>query len=653
MCQSLRGCSNCCAPHWALLQWILWVGVKATTPGGDALLQGFLRRPPLKPLRAVEPIPEEVLTKKLVNFVSIKGEDLLLQAKSENAVRYHRLRASVPGRLWKWRTICGWPWKRQGYHINVLEVEAVHTCLQWRICRKRQQQCRFLHLTDSLVTLHCLSRGRSSSRKLRSVISALEDQCAPPRHRCVSPLGIHINILGIHINKAESSRPSESAPCQEEMGKKKAQLEAKTREERIEQRRRQGTLRSLAVQPATKRRYDAAMNRFLDFLKYEQIPLPKERSKMDDLLAEYIEHLWASGEGRALASDTVAGLQDLEPHLKGSLPTVWRLLKVWSQNELPNRAPPLPEVVVKAMAGRALFKNDPEFALSLLLGFYGMMRTGELLGVSARNVEVSHTPGPAIISLGLTKSGRRQGAAESITVTVVDVVRRLKQWKALGRLSLAPSVSAWRGKFAETLEELGLSSFEFRPYSLRRGGATFWFAKHGSFDRLLVQGRWQAAKTARIYNISIPVWQALQKCNYQWKTCVDFCLCITQLWIMTYRALSALAKRVVQGDVEERWPKNEDPQISVVLGTGTHQKMSSTQGLISVRLGGTGVRGYFWSLRIGIFPGLAGRFQKGFSVLFKGVIFCHNSIYILTNLILLRCEKGWCRVFVPTAPARG
>jgi hypothetical protein len=299
------------------------------------------------------------------------------------------------------------------------------------------------------------------------------------------------------------------------MGKKKAQLEAKTREERIEQRRRQGTLRSLAVQPATKRRYDAAMNRFLDFLKYEQIPLPKERSKMDDLLAEYIEHLWASGEGRALASDTVAGLQDLEPHLKGSLPTVWRLLKVWSQNELPNRAPPLPEVVVKAMAGRALFKNDPEFALSLLLGFYGMMRTGELLGVSARNVEVSHTPGPAIISLGLTKSGRRQGAAESITVTVVDVVRRLKQWKALGRLSLAPSVSAWRGKFAETLEELGLSSFEFRPYSLRRGGATFWFAKHGSFDRLLVQGRCQAAKTARIYNISIPVWQALQKCNYQ------------------------------------------------------------------------------------------------------------------------------------------
>ena len=52
---------------------------------------------------------------------------------------------------------------------------------------------------------------------------------------------------------------------------------------------------------------------------------------------------------------------------------------------------------------------------------------------------------------------------------------------------------------SETIEELGLGSFNFRPYSLRRGGATFWFAKHGSLDRLLLQGRWQAPKTARIY----------------------------------------------------------------------------------------------------------------------------------------------------------
>ena len=285
----------------------------------------------------------------------------------------------------------------------------------------------------------------------------------------------------------------------ERMPKAKAHLEGRTKEERINQRKRLGSLQSLTVQPATKKRYDKALDQFFDFLRFEGMELPKQRVQMDELVAEYVEHLWATGEGRALASDTVAALQNLEPHLKNHLPTVWRLLKVWNQNELPNRAPPMPETVVHAMAGRALLKEDPEFALSILLGFYGMMRTGELLNVRPHDVSVSSQKGPAVISLGLTKSGKRQGAAESITVSVFDVVRRLFVWKQASRRALVQSSSQWRAKFSETLTELKLDEFQFRPYSLRRGGATFWFTKHGSMDRLLIQGRWTAPKTARIY----------------------------------------------------------------------------------------------------------------------------------------------------------
>ena len=272
------------------------------------------------------------------------------------------------------------------------------------------------------------------------------------------------------------------------MPKRKAHLEGRTKEERIQQRKHLGSLQSLAVQPATKKRYDRALEKFFDFLHFEKMELPRQKYAMD-AVAEYVEHLWASGEGRALASDTVAGLQNLEPHLKGHLPTVWRLLKVWSQNEMPNRAPPMPETVAHAMVGRALLQNDPEFGLSILLGFYGMMRTGELLNVSPKQVEVSSKDGPAVLSLGLTKSGKRQGASESITVSVFDVVRRLYQWKATSKKPLVQSSGQWRAKFTDTLKELGLQKFEFRPYSLRRGGATFWFLKHGSFDRFMAQGR--------------------------------------------------------------------------------------------------------------------------------------------------------------------
>ena len=53
--------------------------------------------------------------------------------------------------------------------------------------------------------------------------------------------------------------------------------------------------------------------------------------------------------------------------------------------------------------------------------------------------------------------------------------------------------------FSRCLEAVGLAELSFRPYSLRRGGATRWFSKHGSLDRVIVLGRWQAQRTARIY----------------------------------------------------------------------------------------------------------------------------------------------------------
>ena len=66
-------------------------------------------------------------------------------------------------------------------------------------------------------------------------------------------------------------------------------------------------------------------------------------------------------------------------------------------------------------------------------------------------------------------------------------------------IKISYSPAKWRGLFQEALVSLKLQAFEFRPYSLRRGGATWWFGKHQSLDAILIQGRWQAAKTARLY----------------------------------------------------------------------------------------------------------------------------------------------------------
>lgn len=102
-----------------------------------------------------------VLVTKLANLVSMKGEDVMLTTPTSQMQKYHRLRASVPSRLWKWRILSSWKWTGQREHINSLELRACFTTLKWRVIHQKLRGKRFLHLTDSLVSLHCLTRSWS------------------------------------------------------------------------------------------------------------------------------------------------------------------------------------------------------------------------------------------------------------------------------------------------------------------------------------------------------------------------------------------------------------------------------------------------------------------------------------------------------------
>lgn len=99
-------------------------------------------------------------------------------------------------------------------------------------------------------------------------------------------------------------------------------------------------------------------------------------------------------------------------------------------------------------------------ALSALLGFYGMLRTGELLGIRNKDVIVDLRATTAVISLGFTKGGKRTGAAESVTVAVTEIVRRLAQWKlSTSPGTLCPSPQSWRKAFSLGLTALSVESW--------------------------------------------------------------------------------------------------------------------------------------------------------------------------------------------------
>ena len=274
-----------------------------------------------------------------------------------------------------------------------------------------------------------------------------------------------------------------------------------SKESRKQIRKKMGTLKSLTVQSKTKTRYQAALSDFFDYLKQENLQLPHQKDAMDGLVSDYLEYLWAQGEGRARASTFMAALQDHQPKLKNNLPGSWRLMKTWSIHEIPARAPPMTEAVLRAMVGWAITKGHETFGLSLLVGFYGLLRTGELLSLQAWQIHMVSAAQPAVINLGLTKSGKRQGAAESITLTEKHVLQHLWGWKRRvpEHTFLTLKLHAWRALFSECINKLKLEQWEFRPYSLRRGGATHLYVKGGSLDKVLIVGRWTALKTARIY----------------------------------------------------------------------------------------------------------------------------------------------------------
>ena len=173
--------------------------VNSLTPGRCPNMAGLLMRPPLRHSTAYG---QETygLVQKLLGQVSVKGEDILLQLATDIPARYHRLRASIPGKLWRWRDVVGWRWTGETEHINALELRAVKTALVWRIKELQEHGRKCLHLVDSLVVLHALSRGRSSSRKLRRTLAKIS--------ALLLASGLHVAWGYIDTKQNPADRPS-------------------------------------------------------------------------------------------------------------------------------------------------------------------------------------------------------------------------------------------------------------------------------------------------------------------------------------------------------------------------------------------------------------------------------------------------------------
>ena len=346
----------------------------------NAYIQSRLMRPPLRVDQSQSGGCEEALIEQLGRLVSIKGADLMLSSTPEEIQGHQRLRHTVNPKMWKWKVISGWKGLGRGERINFWNSD----CLRWRLERVQHHDCCILHLTDSLVCLHSMTSGRTSSRRLTRTLCRINSLLLAHN---VSGLSKYVSADLNHATRRIDRRVGRCEPS------------FATQARRAKDRQKLGRLKQLTVQPSTRVRYKKALNKFLVFLKAEGLELPSRREHLDSLVMEYIEHLWLSGEGRGLAADTLASLQDYDAKIRGHLPGAWRLVKTWVTHELPNRAPPVPELVLQRMVGWSLNHGHFAFATSLLVCFYGVLRTGGLLDVVRNRVEISAKLRTAVIAL--------------------------------------------------------------------------------------------------------------------------------------------------------------------------------------------------------------------------------------------------------------
>ena len=258
-------------------------------------------------------------------------------------------------------------------------------------------------------------------------------------------------------------------------------------------------LRDAGVTEKTQIRYFIALQLLLKFIGIPENPL-----ELDEQICDWIQHCWEQGESIHIISDGLCGLHHYQAWTKKMIPQAWKLFSVWRKLESPDRAPPLTGYVVYAWANYALEHNQFEFGALLLLGFFCLLRTGEILQVCAKDLLLGTSHG--IVSLHNTKSGQRDNVSEMVQFDDYFTLEFLRALKI--RLSSADraNVPIWphsaqhfRETFKRYVERFDLTQHQFRCYSLRRGGATKLFQDTGSMEMSLVKGRWSSSRVARIY----------------------------------------------------------------------------------------------------------------------------------------------------------
>ena len=259
-------------------------------------------------------------------------------------------------------------------------------------------------------------------------------------------------------------------------------------------------LHETGLKASTLKKYREAVHQALE--QWDFCSIQYENVVAFDLeLGDFLEHSYEEGESIAFAGNLICGLQVFLPFLRRHLPYSWHLFSLWRRNERCWQATPMGDDLLWALVGKTLESQQLEMGMLLMLGYFGLLRTGELVNLRVGDLRVSSSE--VVIFIAAPKSSSRRGQGEHVVIREMTVVHFVSTFLQLHKdrkaAVWATSAQRFRDEFARLVKFFRLEAYGYRPYSLRRGGATRLYRLQTPMELTLIQGRWKNSSSARTY----------------------------------------------------------------------------------------------------------------------------------------------------------
>jgi integrase len=228
----------------------------------------------------------------------------------------------------------------------------------------------------------------------------------------------------------------------------------------------------------------------------------------DDLLLDFVHHLYESGRGKMAANMTLAGLRLFMPQLEHRLPRSTQAIRGWNKR-CPGRSyPPLTWHLAVAvgvqMARTHTNTHSYRKGVGVLVAFDCFLRVGELCNLRRDDVtdagdsRIGSEHKSIMLHLRKTKTNTNQ-EMRMVTPSVITLLRGLVANTKPGDRLFPFTPDTFRRNFKAACAQLGLSP-DYVPHSLRHGGATRYRHVLGwSMEDIMQRGRWASTKSARRY----------------------------------------------------------------------------------------------------------------------------------------------------------